>query len=45
MKYLLLAIIAIVGLNSCASKSGVSDKEYYRSNHASEKALDKLDRE
>ena len=45
MKYLLLAIIVVVGLNSCASKSGVSEKEYYRSNHASEKALDKLDRE
>ena len=33
-------------MSACSSKSqGVSEKEYMRSNNASEKALDKLDRE
>ena len=45
MRYIFLVLTIIIGLNACSSKSGVSDKEYYRSNSASEKALDKLDNE
>ncbi len=46
MKYILICLITMLSLNACSSKnSGVSDKEYYRSNSASEKSLDKLDRE
>ena len=43
---ILIGLFMMLGLNACATKSqGVSDKEYMRSNNASEKALDKLDRE
>lgn len=46
MRSVLIGLAVIISLSACASKSsGVSDKEYYRSNSASEKALDKLDRE
>ena len=46
MKYILMSITIILVLSACSSKnSGVSDKEYYRANTASEKSLDKLDRE
>jgi len=43
---ILILLFAIVGMNACSSKNqGVSEKEYMRSNNASQKALDKLDRE
>ncbi len=43
---ILILLFAIFGMNACSNKSqGVSEKEYMRSNKASEKALDKLDRE
>ena len=46
MKTIFLVLFVIVSFNACSSKSsGVSDKEYYRSNSASEKALNKLDQE
>ena len=46
MKYILMSLITVLAMSACSSKSsGVSDKEYYRSNTASEKSLDKLDRE
>lgn len=46
MKYILLSLAVVLTMSACSSKnSGVSDKEYYRSNNASEKSLDKLDRE
>jgi len=42
----LILLFAIFGMSACSSKNqGVSQKEYMRSNKASEKALDKLDRE
>ncbi|WP_193111338.1 hypothetical protein [Sulfurimonas paralvinellae] len=41
-----ICLLVVLGFSACASKNqGVSDKEYMRSNNASEKALDKLDRE
>ena len=43
---ILIVLFAIFGMTACSSKSqGVSEKEYMRSNKASEKALDKLDKE
>jgi len=43
---ILILLFAIFGMSACSSKNqGVSQKEYMRSNKASEKALDKLDRE
>lgn len=46
MKYIFIALFVVLSFNACSSKSsGVSDKEYYRSNTASEKSLDKLDQE
>ncbi len=36
----------MLSMSACSSKNqGVSEKEYMRSNNASQKALDKLDRE
>ena len=46
MKYILLSLLLVIGFSACSSKkSGVSDREYQRSNSASEKSLDRLDRE
>lgn len=47
MRYISLVLTAVILFtNGCASKkSGVSDKEYDRSNAASEKSLNRLDRE
>lgn len=46
MRYILLSLFIVIGFSGCSSKSsGVSDKEYQRSNSASEKALDRLERE
>ncbi len=46
MKSVLIGLAVLISLSACSSKSSeVSDKEYYRSNNASEKSLDKLDRE
>lgn len=46
MRYIFISLAIVLSLSACSSKSsGVSDKEYYRSNSASEKSLDKLDRE
>ncbi|MFT7860132.1 MAG: hypothetical protein ABXS93_04260 [Sulfurimonas sp.] len=46
MKYIMLSLLLVLGLSACSSKSsGVSEKEYQRSNSASEKSLNKLDRE
>jgi hypothetical protein len=43
---MLVGLLGILGLSACAAKNqGVSDKEYMRSNNASEKALKQLDRE
>ena len=45
-KIIVMGIVFVLSMSACSSKSqGVSDKEYMRSNNASEKALDKLDRE
>jgi len=45
-KNVIWILCIVFGLSACAAKNqGVSDKEYMRSNNASEKALDKLDRE
>ncbi len=44
--FLLLLFGSFFIFSACSTqKSGLSDKEYQRSNSASEKALDKLDRE
>jgi len=41
-----IGILLVLAMSACSSKNqGVSDQEYMRSNNASEKALDKLDRE
>jgi len=46
MKTVLLSIMLIFMISACSTKkSGVSEYEYQRSNAASQKALDKLDRE
>jgi len=46
MKKVFLLVSLLVLFSACSSKkSGVSASEYQRSNAASEKALDKLDRE
>lgn len=46
MKYIVMSLLLVVGFSACSSKkSGVSDREYERSNSASEKSLDRLDRE
>lgn len=46
MRYIFLTLLVVIGLSACSSKSsGVSDKEYQRSNSASEKSLNKLDSE
>jgi uncharacterized protein YceK len=46
MKIILLSIMTLIVMSACSTKkSGVSEYEYQRSNAASEKALDKLDRE
>jgi len=43
LKYILIFIFIVVGFNACATHQ---DNGYYdRANKASEKALDKLDRE
>jgi hypothetical protein len=45
MKIVMVVGLLIMALNACSGKSGVSDKEYQRSNSASEKSIHKLDRE
>ncbi|MBA1438182.1 MAG: hypothetical protein FAF05_04210 [Epsilonproteobacteria bacterium] len=46
MRYILVVLLLVLGFSGCSSKSsGVSEKEYQRSNAASEKSLDRLDRE
>lgn len=46
MRYVLIVFVTIIGFNGCsAKKSGVSEREYQRSNAASEKSLNRLDRE
>ena len=47
MRYILTTLfIVTVFMNGCGSKkSGLSEKEYKRSNAASEKSLNRLDRE
>ena len=46
MKKIFLFISLVVVFSACSSKkSGVSEYEYQRSNAASEKSLDRLDRE
>ena len=43
---ILVGLFFMLGATACATKNQrVSDKEYMRSNNASEKALDRLDRE
>ena len=43
---ILVGILFMLSMSACSSKNqGVSEKEYMRSNNASQKALDKLDRE
>jgi len=45
-KSIIFILFLVLGMSACsAKKEGVSDKEYMRSNNASQKALDKLDRE
>jgi len=46
MKISLLLIVSFFVFSACSTqKNSLSEKEYQRSNSASEKALDKLDRE
>ena len=47
MRYVFLTLLTMtMFFNGCSSKkSGVSEKEYERSNAASEKSLNRLDRE
>ena len=46
MKIVLICISFLFILSACSTtKRGLSQKEYQRSNAASEKALDRLDRE
>jgi len=43
---IMITVVFMLSMSACSSKNqGVLDKEYIRSNNASEKALDKLDRE
>lgn len=45
MRYIMMALL-IFGLSGCSvQKSGLSQKEYQRSNAASENSLNKLDKE
>jgi outer membrane protein assembly factor BamE (lipoprotein component of BamABCDE complex) len=46
MKIAMIVIVGIFIFSACSQKkSEISEKEYQRSNAASEKALNKLDRE
>ncbi|WP_304544483.1 hypothetical protein [Sulfurimonas microaerophilic] len=46
MKIIFVSLLVVLGFSACSTKSsGVSDKEYQRSNSASEKSLNRLDSE
>jgi len=46
MKLIIFLMIAVFGMSACSTKkNSLSEYEYQRANAASEKALEKLDRE
>ena len=47
MKYVFLSLVIVFSISGCCGQKscGVSDKEYQRSNNASEKSLQQLDAE